>query len=59
MNAKQKWVLGAVAFLLLLAIAGFGYQELQTRTFYVNYVPRFIHSHKAGYSFQMSREPVP
>ena len=29
MNAKQKWVLGAVAFLLLLAIAGFGYQELQ------------------------------
>ena len=29
MNAKQKWILGAVAFLLLLVIAGFGYQELQ------------------------------
>lgn len=29
MNAKQKWILGAVAFLLLLVIAGFGYQEFQ------------------------------
>ena len=29
MNAKQKWILGAVAFILLLVIAGFGYQELQ------------------------------
>lgn len=29
MNAKQKWILGAVAFFLLLVIAGFGYQELQ------------------------------
>lgn len=29
MNAKQKWILGAVAFLLLLVIAVFGYQELQ------------------------------
>lgn len=29
MNAKQKWILGAVAFVLLLVIAGFGYQELQ------------------------------
>ena len=29
MNAKQKWILGAVALVLLLVIAGFGYQELQ------------------------------
>ena len=29
MNAKQKWILGAAAFVLLLVIAGFGYQELQ------------------------------
>lgn len=29
MNAKQKWILGAVAFVFLLVIAGFGYQELQ------------------------------
>ena len=29
MNAKQKWIMGAVAFFLLLVIAGFGYQELQ------------------------------
>lgn len=29
MNAKQKWILGAAAFLLLLIIAGFGYQELK------------------------------
>ena len=29
MNEKQKWILGAVALVLLLVIAGFGYQELQ------------------------------
>ena len=29
MNAKQKWILGAAVFVLLLVIAGFGYQELQ------------------------------
>ena len=29
MNAKQKWILGAAAFVLLLVIAGFGYQELR------------------------------
>ena len=29
MNEKQKWILGAAAFVLLLVIAGFGYQELQ------------------------------
>lgn len=29
MNAKQKWIMGAVALVLLLVIAGFGYQELQ------------------------------
>ena len=29
MNAKQKWILGAVALVLLLVISGFGYQELQ------------------------------
>ena len=29
MNAKQKWILGVAAFVLLLVIAGFGYQELQ------------------------------
>ena len=29
MNAKQKWILGAAAFLLLLIIAVFGYQELK------------------------------
>ena len=29
MNEKQKWILGVAAFVLLLVIAGFGYQELQ------------------------------
>ena len=29
MNAKQKWIMGAVAFFLLLVIGAFGYQELQ------------------------------
>ena len=29
MNAKQKWILGAAALVLLLVISGFGYQELQ------------------------------
>lgn len=29
MNAKQKWILGAAALVLLLVIAGFGYQELK------------------------------
>ena len=29
MNAKQIWILGAAAFLLLLIVAGFGYQELK------------------------------
>lgn len=29
MNTKQKWIMGAVAFFLLLVIGAFGYQELQ------------------------------
>ena len=29
MSEKQKWILGTVAFVLFLVIAGFGYQELQ------------------------------
>lgn len=29
MNAKQKWIMGAVVFFLLLVIGAFGYQELQ------------------------------
>ena len=29
MNAKQKWILAAAGLILLLVIAGFGYQELK------------------------------